>query len=953
MADETTPLWLDLRTEYIDDNFDKLVDYLHNNSGNKDDKFYHTTLDLLEQRVVLLISELADRNLYDEPESREETLKQVRLLAVYLLSLGTGNAEAFIAFMKLLATLHPKHAKQLLNKSIERLRNGECLELGFAWNDYDIIEQELFTVNLINHIKFGGPIATDKCVNHKGTILLDQNGIHLSSASYKDIKALTAKGNAQSLNTGVGIDVVTKAGNKLKQSQEGDLKAIEEFAKNLKLDLQNFRLAVAETRKHNYSNGDDVLVVVTGKGYKAVFVRTIDVKYNTIEGQIVINRPSINYYKKESLLDFMEVGDVMAATVEDVDSGKFDIEKQFAEFILDDCRENGINEEFLAECVRRDQYNLIWINELGHPVKTPLDDRCDVGSKAIIRVNYIKDSNKSILGDVVELSSKSDFNPLEKQKECFKYFVSDCSNEVIETTESNQPEALSTIIVNLLLKFVFDYQKTLRKPSERYRNLSLAALLATAIDDQNTVDYIEFAKSYLRALVAFVNEEPVGELTMPSSAPFASAKSTMLRTHIIDLLQEYGKSDDSRTLADGIDSDEETIAKLAKLIQSANRMKELRDKSSRLIPGVLSVIKHEILKTLSVESEQETDLEADSRDYVGMESATMEFKTSAIYETGKSDFVNEISQNAVIARTVCAFLNSKAGGTLYIGVNDEGYVTGIDNDLKWLNKNLDSYGRYIQDMLKLKLGTDAVYYTTIEPAYDGKVLMVHVQPHPYQVVELDGKAYVRINSESRLMPEDLRLELLSEKRKKDKEKAYNISWLQRAHQLRKCVVLHRYASSNGKVITDRHIEPYKILDQDDLVVGFDIDKHMSLVFNINRIDYVEMRENEDWGHTSLHHDIEVDAFHLSGDKPVTVEMTLDLLARNQLLEEFPRTKDCITDDANDPNRYYYKGEVRNILGIMRFYMGLAEHVTITRAPQEFKDRIKETAQKILNQDSLN
>ena len=34
----STPLWLDLRTEYIDDNFEKVVEYLRN--ADKNDSFY-------------------------------------------------------------------------------------------------------------------------------------------------------------------------------------------------------------------------------------------------------------------------------------------------------------------------------------------------------------------------------------------------------------------------------------------------------------------------------------------------------------------------------------------------------------------------------------------------------------------------------------------------------------------------------------------------------------------------------------------------------------------------------------------------------------------------------------------------------------------------------------------------------------------------------------------------
>ena len=61
-------------------------------------------------------------------------------------------------------------------------------------------------------------------------------------------------------------------------------------------------------------------------------------------------------------------------------------------------------------------------------------------------------------------------------------------------------------------------------------------------------------------------------------------------------------------------------------------------------------------------------------------------------------------------RGVCAFLNSTTGGNLYIGVNDQGYVSGIENDMKYLNCKIHRlpYKRYLQDNLIIPyLGLDA------------------------------------------------------------------------------------------------------------------------------------------------------------------------------------------------------------------------------------------------------
>ena len=940
----STPLWLDLRTEYIDDNFEKVVEYLRN--ADKNDSFYKKTKELFEQRIEQLLEGMSNRSLYADPANKDTTLKAARMLAVYLLTHSHSakfSAEAFVALAKTLASLWPDHAKTLINKSIERLQHNEVDSLGFTWSDYDKIAQELFIYNLVNNSKFSAPIKGFKYLSQHGSLLLDKNGLHLCSSPIKEAEKLLDSG-AKSMDTSLKMTVVTPAGDKLKKSQEKDIKAIEKFVKDLKLDFQNSNQS--KTTKRYYSNGDEATIIITNIFNKYISVKTIDDNYHTIEGQLKINRPSIDYYLRDDIYDFMSEGDIIKATVRDVNKKEFDFEDQFVGYILKDSEENDLEEDNFAECiiVNETKSNLMWINDYGHPIRTPLDDRFGIGSQAYLSIKNIDKKYRTIYGEIVEgpLEKNEKFVVLEKQKECFRCFVDFHSTKAHSNQGATTNDPLSTTLTSLLVRFLFDYQKTLLKPSERYKNLSLAMLMATIMGDNDSVAYIEFAKNYLSSLVAFVNNEPVDELLTTAGSRFATAESTKLRVGIVELLREYGKDSNSQVLNDAIDSESEKISQLAQLIQSANRLKDI------LTPGVLSAIKHEILKALSIESEKDTDFEADSGTFIGIESATMEFKTSVIFEPGKSDVPNETRQNSNIARAVCAFLNSQAGGTIYIGVNDQGYVVGVDNDMKCLKcTEIDTYTRYIQDMLTKRLGTDAIYYVKIEPAYDGKVVMIHIQPHPYQVVELNGKAYVRINNESRLMPDDMRIELLNEKRKKDKEKAANLSWLHKACQLKKCVILHGYASSNSRKIQDRHIEPFKVVEKDNLVQGFDIDKKVCRVFNIDRIDYVELLDNEDWGNTRAHKEIEVDAFHLSGERAMPVSLELDLMARNLLIEEFPRTKEKITADKKDSNKYYYNDTVRSILGITRFYMGLADHITIIEAPQEFHDKIKEIAQGIM------
>ena len=85
-SSNSIPLWLDIKTEYIDENFEKVIDYLK--GGNKRDAFYQTTVELLGKRVEEYLKTLKTRSAsYNESiEIDTARLKfETRLLASYLL----------------------------------------------------------------------------------------------------------------------------------------------------------------------------------------------------------------------------------------------------------------------------------------------------------------------------------------------------------------------------------------------------------------------------------------------------------------------------------------------------------------------------------------------------------------------------------------------------------------------------------------------------------------------------------------------------------------------------------------------------------------------------------------------------------------------------------------------------------------------------------------------------
>jgi len=394
---------------------------------------------------------------------------------------------------------------------------------------------------------------------------------------------------------------------------------------------------------------------------------------------------------------------------------------------------------------------------------------------------------------------------------------------------------------------------------------------------------------------------------------------------VLQLLREYDGAQDSpvlqRTIIDFADSIP-MLANIARLIQLSNGMKEL------VSDGLRSVVKRQIVKTLSLNTEEDADLEAANGNYLGVESDTVEFKKSFVYPPDSHMLPAPDKQAFNVLRGVCAFMNSTLGGTLYLGVNDSGYVTGVKSDMDYLRvSSIDSYMRYVQDKARKEMGLDATAYIKLESLYDEKVVAIHVEPHPFRLVELRKKAYLRINAESREMPENMRQQIIARKVFKDKDEAAALSMLQHAESIRKAVILHDYSSNNSGTISDRTIEPFQVITESGMVYGYNLSDGCCKMYSISRIGYVEILE-QSWQHTEEHKPVLVDDFHMTGTTPIHVSLQLNLAARNLLVEEYPAAKAHLTADKNDENVYYYDADVYRMEGLARFYIGLASMVKI-------------------------
>lgn len=933
---ESTPLWLDIRKEYIDDNFDRLIEYLQN--APKTDSFYQTTLLLLRQRVAALIEEISSRPLYrDEDESLDRTF-WVRLLAAYLL-VETADRDALAAFFcqtSELMAMVPKFSELLVSNLKERCRHENVSSLGYSWDDVKSFSVETFAYKFSSYSRYLNPLKNPLWIDGKGAACLTAEGISLLPTG--GVQGTTImKNGVPSLETSCGVSLRTIPYKKLKQSLSEDMKAMKDYAEDFIEEL-----TVAEDRKKqrklkSYEVGEEFLVEVTEVTPQRIMAQTINPAYESLVALISSEKPSVMYYSMSNFHVCLKVGDVIPVKLSNERGTFFSIMDTFIRFVVEDYRETYLDESIPAKLIdaNKQKGQMVWLLNNGTPVYTPYDDAYVKGNYAYVTGNRINTGKYygKIDGMIdYEAELEDYFDEMMIRHDLLRDFPQERPG--YPTQGEKEREKLDPVLLNMLCKILFAHQHHVMNTTDRVRLLCVAKVISEIVLDLEASEYISFSLDYLRALVLFAKDERLDEVHLRIPSSCAQEQTALKKQAVVQLLKMWGTPGMEERLSGCIVAFREKLpklAQLAKLIQTTNNMKDL------VAGSVIALLKREVVKLLSIEMMEESDLSSESGTFLGVESGTVEFKESIVYPAGNGMKPDETAQLHNVMKGVCAFLNSEAGGTLYLGVSDQGYVKGIQRDMEYLRMgSIDSYMRVmIQDKAKTFFGLDAITCLRLEPLYDNQVVAIHISPYPYGVLELNGKAYIRINAESREMNETVRAQILAKKVFTTPGKVNNLSDLLRAKQDRRQVILHGYSSSNSGEVRDRRVEGYSIEVRHNQLVALDLeDSNKCKVFSISRIQYVEILESP-WEFTSMHKQMKIDAFHMSGMNGVRCSLQLDLMARNLLLEEYPTIKDELKRGRDD-SEWFLDTEVFNIAGIARFYIGLANHIKILDAPELVK-----------------
>lgn len=141
--------------------------------------------------------------------------------------------------------------------------------------------------------------------------------------------------------------------------------------------------------------------------------------------------------------------------------------------------------------------------------------------------------------------------------------------------------------------------------------------------------------------------------------------------------------------------------------------------------------------------------------FFGHEGEQKEFKTSAFIHADKNA---EEEQFVVLARVLASFMNTD-GGTLYIGVNDCGYLNGLDLELKHTHNDSDVYLRTVHHRTLHYLGKEDDWNRYQEyircrlyEYEDGRQVLAFRAAPINEVVMVKGCVYTRSGSSNAIKP---------------------------------------------------------------------------------------------------------------------------------------------------------------------------------------------------------
>ncbi len=991
--------WLKVKKEYIIDNFNEMLDYLrvytYDHAGSNDD--FDSTLDCLLDLSDDIGSLVLSSPYYSSPELPVDHNKAIRMFAATLLAAQKKSVTPYpnrvlaylinlILFEKVFFT--EDNIRCLCNILHGCVHHYDIEFLGFTWND--IANDAKFSVDVFVHklmnIKFrasSDSVDSNYYIEGQGLVIFPVSGNVVVSPMNRMQYLRNSVATQFAVDPLVNVNVIAEDVEHLHTFED-----TYKFANKLINSLSQV-VKSPEVPLKDYVSGDRFVVKIIKKNGKLIVAETCDSRYNRLSGKVYVWSHSDYRVDSDYLINYLVKDDYLQVELADYGDFTFVMTKTLEEYYRKRAADLA-NTEVHAIYNRDYRNGTQWITENGY--RLGIDNECynKLDDKIKDIVNEAIDGGASLrirMYDQRPDTTKENFNmygiPLgfsdvdkfdksyadEQFIQSFLQFSKEIALNYENIGDSYMPaDNCYGIVFGHLMSRGLEHNSA--SSLERLHEFVVAVMISGILRRQADFEEQLHALKYFSRIVAFAQNREVQQLS--HSPLIDSLPKVRERENIVARLMDYHNPENiSLTIVSpgAGKKNETTIDRISALIRASNDLRSIIGVSE------LNNIKQSIARSLHVGDEYKPIV--DERTFYGLESISLEFKSTIVFPPSKSTPDPEY-QKWNILKAICGFLNSRSGGELLIGVNDSGYAVGVQDDIKELLRlglikvaNIDNYRLYVQnivdrafkecngDMSPREIAAITVSYMAETNPEGRDILRIHVNPYPYDAVEfiMDKRpavfadSYVRQSGRTISLTPELLTEVLKYKAQNSSSSVNEIISLREALKKHKVVILKQYESASG--VKDRTVELYKVFENRRIIYGYDIDKKAPRIFKISRCEDICITEKT-WNLPKCQMDIAIDIFGmiLERDKSQSVEILLSNFARQILIEEIPDAMSCVKPyKGSSRGRYPYilTCDVSSIQGISRFCIGLSREVRVLKGDM-LKKHLLALAHEIIDSD---
>lgn len=418
----------------------------------------------------------------------------------------------------------------------------------------------------------------------------------------------------------------------------------------------------------------------------------------------------------------------------------------------------SVGEEVICLVTDINYRTCLCVSEYGYSIQIPMSDDIEdlePGSYIKVQIDNIRPTG-TIDGTFLFRAMES-FTVNEAFENLIMNYADDKVYEVIpikeDAIEDEQQQEVTmeheyvTELINIIDRMAVLDSDYIRS----YNYLAFARLLTILIKDLDSSSYYNERMRLIQMLQHFVingsvEQKKLQELTsnysmMISNYPMLQSKLYELQLVACMDLPEWNE----KVWKLMSSTNDEHLIKLCKLVLSFNALKGFGLHQER------ESIRKKINEELNIQ------VDGDEPEYFGEENQTKEFKSTTVYPADHSMRVDVKAQTLELLKVICGFLNAE-GGTLYLGVNNEGVAVGLENDLEYFGGE-DKLDLHVRNNIVQKFGNNANSRIKIRTSkHQGKyVYFIDILPS-IKPVELDGICYQRQGSSTwPLLGDDLEM----------------------------------------------------------------------------------------------------------------------------------------------------------------------------------------------------